>query len=234
MTEILGKIASLFWTLDANLLDCIRVSLLCSVTATVLAVLAGAPMAVLLGRRRFPFRKGLLIAAHTGMAIPTVVIGLVAYSLLSRSGPLGALGILYTPWAIILGEFILGFPIVVAMLSSAVSGLDPRLEITAKTLGAGKIKIFFTILREAKTPLIAATMAAFGRLCSELGIAMMVGGNIKMYTRTMTTAIAVETSGGEFAVALSLGLILLLIALGINSVAQILRLPAQRAYADVL
>ncbi len=234
MSEILGKIASLFWSFDANLWDCVRVSLLCSVTATVLAVLVGAPLAVLLGRRRFPFRRVLLIAAHTGMAIPTVVIGLVAYSLLSRSGPMGALGLLYTPGAIILGEFILAVPIVVALLSSAVSGLDPRLEVTARTLGAGRIKIFFTVLREAKTPLIAATMAAFGRLCSELGIAMMVGGNIKTYTRTMTTAIAVETAGGEFAVALALGVVLLLIALGINSAAQILRLPSQRAYADVL
>jgi len=234
MNEVFEKIVHMFWTLDPNLLDCVRVSLICSVTATLLAVIAGAPIAVLLGRKRFPFRKGLLIAAHTGMAIPTVVIGLVVYSLLSRSGPMGALGMLYSPRAIILGEFVLALPIVVAMLSAAVSGLDPRLEITARTLGAGKIRIFFTVLREAKTPLIAATMAAFGRLCSELGIAMMVGGNIKMYTRTMTTAIAVETSGGEFAVGLALGLVLLLIALGINSAAQILRLPAQRAFADVL
>ena len=234
MTDVLKKIGELLWSLDANLLECVKVSLFCALTATALAVLVGAPAAVILGRKRFPGRRVLLVAAHTGMAVPTVVIGLVAYSLLSRTGPLGSLAMLYTPGAIIIGEFALGLPIVVAMIFSAVSGLDVKLEMTARTLGAGRWRIFLTVLREAKAGLIAAIMAAFGRLCSELGIAMMVGGNIRHYTRTMTTAIAVETAGGEFALALALGLILLLIALGINTAAQVLRLPSQRIFADVL
>jgi len=212
----------------------VKVSLLCSLTATAAAVLAGAPVAVLLGRKRFPGRRALLVAAHTGMAVPTVVIGLLLYGLLSRTGPLGATGMLYTPGAIVLGEFVLAFPIVVALFSSAAAGLDPRLEMTARTLGAGRLRVFRTVVREAKVGLIAATMSAFGRVCSELGIAMMIGGNIKHHTRTMTTAIAVETAGGEFAMALALGLILLLIALGINVVAQTFRLPSRRSYADVL
>jgi tungstate transport system permease protein len=168
------------------------------------------------------------------MAAPTVVIGLLAYSLLSRAGPLGSLGLLYTPAAIILAEFVLALPIVVALFSVSTAALDPRLEATARTLGAGRWRVFATVVREARAGLIAATMSAFGRVCAELGIAMMVGGNIKGHTRTMTTAIAVETAGGRFELALALGLILLLIALAVNAVAQAVRLPAQRDYPDVL
>jgi len=234
MIEAVQKAGQLLWRLDPVLLDCVKVSLLCSLTATAAAVLMGAPVAVLLGRKHFPGRRVLVVAAHTGMAIPTVVIGLLLYGLLSRNGPLGALSMLYTPKAIILGEFALGFPIIVALFSAATAGLDPRVEMTARTLGAGRFGVFLTIVREAKVGLIAATMSAFGRLCSELGIAMMLGGSIKHHTRTMTTAIALETAGGEFTFALALGLVLLLIALGVNIAAQLFRLPAQRRHPDVL
>ena len=234
MIEAMRKAGQLLWSLDPDLLACVWVSLLCSLTATALAVLAGAPVAVLLGRGRFRGRRAWLVAAHTGMAVPTVVIGLLLYSLLSRTGPLGPLGMLYTRKAIILGEFVLGFPIIVALFSSAAASLDPKLEMTARTLGAGRFRTFWTVIREAKVGLIAATMAAFGRLCSELGIAMMLGGNIRHYTRTMTTAIAVESAGGEFALALALGLILVLIALGINIAAQLFRLPSWKRHPDVL
>lgn len=234
MTEALRQAARLIWILDPNLLQCVSVSLLCSLTATAGAVLLGAPVAVLLGRRHFHGRRVLLVAAHTGMAVPTVVIGLIIYSLFSRTGPMGTLGLLYTRKAIILGEFALGFPIIVALFSSAVAGLDPTLEMTARTLGAGRLRTFWTLLNEAKLGLNAATMSTFGRLCSELGIAMMVGGNILHHTRTMTTAIAVETASGEYALALALGFILVLIALGINAAAQVFRLPSQKRYPDVL
>jgi len=234
MLDALQQAARLVWTLDAQLLDCVSVSLLCSLAATAAAVVVGVPIAVMLGRRRFPGRKTLLVLAHTGMAVPTVVIGLVLYALLSRSGPLGSAGMLYTTRAIILGEFALALPIILALFSSATDGLDPKLEKTARTLGAGRLRLFWTVIREAKAGLIAATMAAFGRLCSELGIAMMLGGNIRGATRTMTTAIALETQKGQFALALALGLVLLLIALGVNLAAQVVRLPAQRESADVL
>jgi tungstate transport system permease protein len=234
MLDALEQAARLVWTLDPQLLDCVRVSLLCSLVATAAAVVVGVPLAVLLGRRRFPGRKTLLVLAHTGMAVPTVVIGLVLYALLSRSGPMGDAGLLYTTRAIILGEFALALPIILALVSSATDGLDRKLEKTARTLGAGRFRVFWTVIRESKAGLIAATMAAFGRLCSELGIAMMLGGNIKGATRTMTTAIALETQKGQFVFALALGLVLLLIALGVNLAAQVVRLPAQKESTDVL
>ena len=234
MIEALRQAWRLVWTLDAELLSCVRVTLLCSVTSTALAVLAGTPLGLLLGRRRFRGRRVLLVAAHTGMAVPTVVIGIVLYSLLSRTGPLGPTGLLYTPAAIIIGEFALAFPIVVALFSSAAAALDAKCEMTARTLGAGRLRIFWTLVREAKVGLIAATMSAFGRVSSELGIAMMVGGNISRHTRTMATAVAVETAGGELALALALGLILLLLALGINIAAQVFRFRPQRRHPNVL
>jgi tungstate transport system permease protein len=234
MGETLQQAGQLIYTLDPNLMECIRTTLICSVTATVAAVIVGVPLAVLLGRKSFPGRNVLVLTAHTGMAVPTVVLGLLLYGLISRTGPLGELRVLYTRKAIIIGEFALALPIIVALFSSATAGLAPKLEMTARTLGAGRFRTFSTVVGEAKVGLIAATMSAFGRVCSELGIAMMVGGNIKYHTRTMTTAIAMDTAGGEFALALALGLILLLIALGINVAAQVFRLPTQRRYADVL
>ena len=234
MIEALQRAGLLLWSLDADLLSCVETSLVCTLTATSAAVVLGVPAGMLLGRKRFPGRRVLLTMAHTGMAVPTVVIGLLFYSLLSRTGPLGPLGMLYTRRAIILAEFALAFPIIVALFSAAAAGLDPTLERTARTLGAGPLRTAWTIIREAKLGLIAAVMSAFGRICSELGIAMMVGGNIENHTRTMTTAIAVETAGGEFALALAIGLVLLLIALAMNAVAQVFRLPAQRRHPDVL
>ncbi len=234
MGETLRQAGQLIRTLDPSLLECVRTTLFCSLTATIAAVLVGVPLAVLLGRKVFPGRNVLVVAAHTGMAVPTVVIGLVLYGLISRTGPLGSLEVLYTRKAIIIGEFALALPIIVALFSSATAGLAPKLEMTARTLGAGRLRTFWTVISETKVGLIAATMSAFGRVCSELGIAMMVGGNIKYHTRTMTTAIAMETAGGEFALALALGLILLLIALGINVAAQVFRLPTQRRFSDVL
>ncbi|NIA06946.1 MAG: ABC transporter permease subunit [Actinobacteria bacterium] len=233
MIEAVRQAGQLIRTLDPNLLECVRTSLFCSLTATAAAVFVGVPIAVLLGRRNFRGRGVLVVAAHTGMAVPTVVIGLLLYGLLSSTGPLGELAILYTRRAIIIGEFALALPIIVALFSSATASLEPKMEMTARTLGAGRLRIFWTVICEARVALIAVTMAAFGRICSELGIAMMVGGNIKYYTRTMTTAIALETAGGDFALALALGLILVLIALGINVAAQIFSLPSPRRYPDV-
>jgi len=228
--EALRQAGRLLWNLDAQLLECVEASLICSLAATVAAVVIGAPLAVLLGRRRFVGRKTLLVAAHTGMAVPTVVIGLVCYMLLSRSGPFGSAGLLYTKTGIILGELALALPIIVAMFASSASSLDGALEKTARTLGAGSVRVFLTVVGEAKVALVAATMAAFGRIVSELGIAMMVGGNIKGATRTMTTAIALETQKGEFALGLGLGLVLLLIALGINAAAWAIRLPRRQVF----
>ncbi len=227
--EIFQQAGRLLWSLDEQLLSCVEVSLLCSLAATLAAVAVGVPLAVLLGRKQFPGRKTLLVLANTGMAVPTVIIGLVCYMLLSRSGPFGSAGLLYTRWGIIAGEFALALPMIVAMFSASAAALSPALEKTARTLGAGRSCVFIAILREAEGGLLAATMAAFGRIVSELGIAMMVGGNIRNSTRTMTTAIALETQKGEFAMGLALGLILLLIALGINAGMHVIRLPRKRS-----
>ena len=234
MLDAINEAGRLLWQLDDQLIACVRVSLECSLAATVCGMLFGVPLAVLLGRRRFVGRQTLLLIAHTGMAVPTVVVGLLFYGLLSRSGPLGPVELLYTKTAIILGEFALAFPIVVALFSSSSAALDPTLEKTARTLGASRLRVFITILREAKSGLVAASMASFGRIVSELGIAMMLGGNIKGATRTMTTAIALETQKGEFALGLALGLVLLLTALGINLAAQAIRMPTRKGYADLL
>lgn len=214
----------MLWTLDPQLLDAITVSLQCSLSATALAVILGTPLGMLLGRRQFLGRRALLVAAHTGMALPTVLIGLLFYALLSSRGPLGPLGLLYTRKAIILAELALGLPIIVALYAASANAVSSQLERTARTLGASRLRVFWTVLRETRVGLLAATMSTFGRLVSELGIAMMVGGNIRHYTRTMTTAIALETAGGQFALAVALGLILLAVALVVNAAAQALGL----------
>ncbi len=228
MIEAVRQAGMMLWEQDPHLISCVKVSMICSAAATAIAALVGIPLALLLGRRKFPGRKLLLIVAHTGMAVPTVVIGLLCYAMLSRSGPLGAAGMLYTKKAIILGEICLALPIIVALVSSSVAGLDRQLEKTAQTLGGSPLRTSWMVLREARTGLIAATMAAFGRVVSELGIAMMVGGNIRGLTRTMTTAMALETQKGQIALGLALGLVLLVIALGINAAVHSIKLPSWR------
>ncbi len=150
------------------------------------------------------------------MALPTVVVGLLVYSLTSRQGPLGPLELLFTPKAMIIGQFILAAPIIVALTISATQAIDPRVKITAMTLGAGPLRTAVTVLSEARFALMAAVVAGFGRVIAEVGCALMVGGNIRGYTRTMTTAIALETAKGEFAFGLALGFILLAVAFFVN------------------
>ncbi|MFQ5844694.1 MAG: ABC transporter permease [Planctomycetota bacterium] len=211
----------LLWELDPRVLEAAGVSLLCSLGALLFAGLCGTPAAMALGRRRGRWVHTLLILARTGMAVPTVVIGLLLYGLFSRAGALGSLGILYTPAAIIVGEFFLALPIVVALGAEAFAALDPRTERTALTLGAGPLRLRWTLFREAQPGVLAAHLAAFGRCVSELGIAIMVGGNIAGRTRTMTTTIAMETQKGLFALGLAVGLLLLLFALALNLLAAL-------------
>jgi tungstate transport system permease protein len=145
-----------------------------------------------------------------------VVIGLVLYGLLSRQGPLGAWGLLFTPAAMIVGQTVLAAPIVANYTLAAVAGADPRIMTTALTLGAGRFRAVWQLLLEIRFGIIAAVVAGFGRVIAEVGVAMMLGGNIRGYTRTMTTAIALETSKGEFAFGLALGIVLMAVALVVN------------------
>jgi len=198
-------------------------SLRVSFAATVAASAVGIPLGLLVALRDFPgkgFVRGLL---HTMFSLPTVLVGLVLFALLARRGPLGSLEILYTPWAMVLGQFVLATPIVTALVVTAVEGADRRIVRTARTLGASPLRSAATLLAETRLGILAAVMAGFGRVFAEVGASMMLGGNIRGATRTLTTAIALQTSRGEFELGIALGLILLVIALAVNGVGQFLK-----------
>ena len=218
----------LILSLDREVLEVVAVSLKVSCASTLLACMLGVPLGLLIGLRAFPGRSAVITVLQTLMALPTVVVGLTVYSFLSRRGPLGVLGLLYTPYAIILGEFILILPIVTALSVSAVRSVDPRVRRAARTLGADDVQVAFAVLREGRLGILASVMAGFGRVIAEVGCAMMLGGNIRGSTRTMTTAIALETSKGEFGFGIALGVILIFLALSVNVFSQYFRRVAGR------
>lgn len=219
MEYILGgmwKALGLIFSLDREILSIALLSLKVSTIAIFLSSLVGVPLGFIIGSGQFWGKKGLTAIFNTLMALPTVVVGLLVYSLISRQGPLGPLELLFTPKAMVIGQFILATPIIVALTISATQAIDPRVKITAMTLGAGPLRTAVTVLSEAKFALMAAVVAGFGRVIGEVGCALMVGGNIRGYTRTMTTAISLETAKGEFAFGLALGFILLTVAFVVN------------------
>jgi tungstate transport system permease protein len=203
-------------SLDPEVLAAVQTSLLVAVWSILLASLAGIPLGVLVGATDFPLKRLVTTLLNTLMALPTVVIGLLVYGFLSRQGPLGAMGLLFTPTAMIIGQSLLAIPIVANFTMGAVRGADPRILITARTLGAGPLRTLARLLLDIRVGVVAAVIAGFGRVIAEVGVAMMLGGNIRGYTRTMTTAIAMETSKGEFAFGLALGLVLMAVALSTN------------------
>ena len=194
-------------------LDAALRSVTVSSLAVLIAGLVGLPLGVALARAPLPGRRLWVGLTRTGMAMPTVFIGLVCYGLLSRRGVLGPFELLYTPGAIVFGEVLLALPIIASGIHAALAGLDPRIRETAKTLGAGRLRVILTELSEARSAVVIAILLAFARCVTELGVAMMVGGNIKDRTRTLATATALQTGQGEFARGLAMGLILLVIAL---------------------
>lgn len=219
MENLIGAFAEalkLIVSFDSEVLTIALLSLRVAGTATLLAAVFGIPLAYAIATRDFPFKGSVLTAFNTLMALPTVIVGLFCYSFLSRKGPLGFLDLLFTPSGIIIGDLILAFPLVVALTVAAVDSVDERARLTAMNLGASGTQVVFTVLMEARYALTAAIINGFGRVIAEVGSAMMLGGNIRGYTRTMTTAIALETSKGEFAFAMALGLLLLILALMIN------------------
>lgn len=216
----------LLFSLDREVYSIVLRSLRFSFAATLLAVLFGVPAGFFIGSKKFKGRSIVITILNTGMALPTVMVGLIGYSLLSRSAPFGFLNMMFSPKAVILGEFVLSLPIITNLTVAAVQAVDPRASITAKTLGAGHFQMIWTILMEARFALLAAIIAGYGRAVSEVGSAMMLGGNIRFYTRTMTTAIALETSKGEFGFALALGFFLLLVVLSINIFFHYLQIKA--------
>jgi tungstate transport system permease protein len=207
-----------------------------SMKTTILALAIATPLAILVGygiaTHRFIGRRILIWLAQASLSFPTVLIGLLLYLLLSRHGPLGALGWLFTQSGIVAGQVLLGLPVLTAFTIAALQALDARLAETAITLGASPLRLMFTLLHEARFGVMAAVITGFGRIISEVGCAMMVGGNIAGETRTITTAIALETSKGEFAQGIALGIVLVAIALVINAGMMLLQGDAHAAPAS--
>ncbi len=201
---------------DHDVLQAVRTSFGCAVASTAIAAAVGVPAGAVIGMNPFRGRRTVITLLNTLLALPTVVIGLLLYAVLSRQGPLGPLGLLFTPWALIAGQVVLAVPIVTSYAISAIQGADARVIPTAQTLGAGPFQALVLVLRETRFAVMAAVIAGFARVLSEVGVAMMLGGNIRDYTRTLTTAIALETSKGEFSFGVALGLVLLAAALAVN------------------
>ena len=202
--------------MDEQVVDAAARSLFVSSVAVFCATLLGIPMALVLARFRFPGRAITIFLTRAAMSVPTVFLGVVCYALFSRRGPLGPLEILYTPWAIIAGEFLLALPLITSLSHGAFANLDPRVAETAKILGANRIQRALTYISEARVGVVLAVLVAFSRCVTELGIAMLVGGNLKGQTRTLPTATALETNQGDFSRAMAMGLLLLLLAVGVT------------------
>src|SRR5512139_2979003 len=202
--------------LDAEVFQITLLSLQISALATGLSLIIGLPFGTLLALGRFPGRSFLLSMVNTGMGLPPVVVGLFVAMMLWRSGPLGDMRLIYTPSAIIIAQVVISFPVVTGLTTAALQSLDPRLRFQLYGIGASRAQGIGMWWMEARLPLLAALMAGFGSVISEVGASMMVGGNIRGQTRVLTTAIVLETSKGEFAMAIALSLILLVLTYLIN------------------
>jgi tungstate transport system permease protein len=204
-----------------ELAQAVWISLKTSGLAALVASVLAVPAALFLAGRDFRGKRLVLAVNQTWMAAPTVVIGLLFYSLLSRSGPLGGLGLLYTQTAMTIGQVVLILPLIAGFSYAALRQVDRRARLTALTLGASRRQAGWIVLREARFPLLVAVLAGFARAVSEVGIAMMLGGNIRNATRNITTSIALETAKGEFRNGVVLGVLLLGITMGINYLVQV-------------
>lgn len=205
-----------FLPLMPEIFEITLLSLQVSTIATLISLLIGLPFGTWLAIGDFRGRTFILSIVNTGMALPPVVVGLVVAMTLWRSGPLGDFKLIYTPWAIIIAQTVISAPVVTGLTAAALAALDPRLQQQLLGLGASRLQMVWMLWREAKLPLLAALMAGFGSVISEVGASMMVGGNIRGQTRVLTTAIVLETSKGEFERALALSALLLIITYLIN------------------
>ncbi len=226
MNEILLAFRKAFYliiTLDRELIEIVSLSLCVSLTAVLTASVAGILSASLLAFKRFPLRGSIISILNTFMGLPPVVVGLLLYLILSRSGPLGFLGLLYTPSAMLIAQAILAFPIIAAMSYASINSVSPDIRLAALGLGATRVQASIAVVRDARYGIFSSVMAGLGRVMAEVGAVLIVGGNIAGYTRVMTTTIALEYDKGNFSLAIALGLILLLISLCINSVMYLLQ-----------
>lgn len=223
LSEGLVQALHLLWALDAETLSAVRATVLSTAYALAAAVCIGLPCGLALGYCSFPGRRFLRLVSDTLLAFPTVLIGLLVYAFISRRGILGDFSLLFTLQGMALGQTILALPIMVSLTAQAVESLDPRCRLTLLTLGASRGQLAWGTVSELRYEILLVAVTAFGRVVTEVGIAMMLGGNIKWETRTITTAIALETNKGEFAQGIALGLVLLAMAFAVNAALTILR-----------
>lgn len=214
--EGIGEALRLLLTGDRELWRVTLLSLQVSGAATLLSLLLGIPLGTFLALSRFPGRRLIIGLVNTGMGLPPVVVGLFVTILLWRNGPLGALHLLYTPAAMVIAQCIIAAPIVTGLTLVAMQQLHPKLRLQILALGATRAQMVWLLMREARLPLLAAVMAGFGGVISEIGASMMVGGNILGQTRVLTTATVMETSKGNFALAIALSIVLLLLMFAVN------------------
>lgn len=227
-----GEAWRLMLALDPDLVEIVALSLQVSLGAVALAALIGLPLGALLAVLRFPGRQGVIVFLNALMGLPPVVVGLSVYLLLSRAGPLGPLGLLYTPEAMVIAQTILVTPIIAALARQTIEDLKGEYDEQLTVLGVGPLAAVFTLLWDGRYSLITALLAGFGRAVAEVGAVIIVGGNIAHVTRVMTTTIALETSKGDLALAMGLGIILVSITIALNALVGGLKLTATRsAYA---
>ncbi|MFT6582814.1 MAG: tungstate transport system permease protein [Alphaproteobacteria bacterium] len=214
---------AMLWTLDPRLIDVIVLSLKVSLSAVVIASIIGVPVAACLTMTRFPGRKIILVVFNALMGLPPVVVGLVVYLLLSRSGPFGVFNLLFTPTAMIIAQVVLVTPIIVSLARESLESMRIEYHDTLRSIGASPLQAMMVILWDGRFTLATAHLAGFGRAIAEVGAVMIVGGNIDHLTRVMTTAIALEASKGDLVVALALGVVLVLLSLSVNVLVTVLR-----------
>jgi tungstate transport system permease protein len=219
MDLILEGIKKAFWlliTFDPEVMSITFLSLQVSGSATLISLFVGISIGTTVALSNFPGKRIVVSLINTGMALPPVVVGLFVTIFLWRNGPLGVLGVLYTPTAMIIAQTVIATPIVMGITLAAIQQLPQKLRLQILALGATRIQMVWILIKEARLPLLAAVMAGFGGVISEVGASIMVGGNIKGYSRVLTTATVMETSRGNFEIAIALGIILLLLAYFIN------------------
>jgi tungstate transport system permease protein len=230
MSEALTAALELLVGLDAKLIEIVLLSLRVSLAAVAIAALLGLPLGAAIAVGRFPGRQTVIVVLNALMGLPPVVVGLLVYLLLSRAGPLGALGILFTPSAMVVAQAILILPIIAALSRQAIEDAGREYEEQLRSLGAGRMNAALTLLWDTRFSLLTTILAGFGRAAAEVGAVMIVGGNIDGVTRVMTTTIALETSKGDLPLALGLGIILIAIVIAVNATAYLTKELAQRRY----
>ena len=230
MDEAFHAAAGLILGADAALLGIVVLSLAVSLSAVALATLLGLPLGAVLAVTRFPGRRAIIVLLNALMGLPPVVVGLAVYLLLSRAGPLGSLGLLFTPGAMVVAQTILILPIIAALCRQAVEDAWLEYQEQLRSLGVQGVRAALTVLWDIRFSLFTAVLAGLGRASAEVGAVMIVGGNIDGVTRVMTTAIALETSKGDLPLALGLGIVLIAVVLALNAAAFLVREAAQRRY----